>query len=233
MISVTPYGDNAQVPGAYDYCYNPDQLIAGNLKIVTGNATITGGALVLRGTVLGQVLDAAPGAPVAANGNAGNGTITGVAAGSKTKVGTYTVSFTGPTAYTVTNPAGTQLSPGKAAGAYTDPELSFTFAAGATAMAAGDSVTISVAAGSGSYKISVASAVDGSQNPCAVMVDSVDATLGDVGGGIYLMAELNANALIFDPSLTLAAIAAAFRPLGLFVKSAVSAADPIEPAPVL
>ena len=40
------------------------------------------------------------------------------------------------------------------------------------------------------------------------------------------MAELNGNSLILDPSLSLVAVTAALRPLGLFVKTAVSAADP-------
>lgn len=135
-VSVTPFGDNAQIPGAYDYTYSPDQLIAGNLKIVTDSVTITGAAPVVRGTVLGKVTT------------------------------------------------------------------------------------------SGSYKACVATATDGSQNPCAVMADNVDATAADVNGGVYLMAELNGNALILDASLTLAAVKTAFRPLGLFVKTAVSAADP-------
>ena len=226
MITATYIGDNPQIPGASDYVYVPDQLIAGNLKIVTGNGTITGGAPVARGTVLGQALEAAAGVAVAAPGNAGNGSISAPALGSKGKVGTYTVTFTGPTAFNVLSPSGAQLASGKAAGAYTDAELGFTFTAGATAMAAGDSFTIAVAAGSGSYKPCVATATDGSQNPCAVMADYVDATNGDVNGGIYLMAELNGNALILDPSLTLAGVAAALRQFGLFVKSAVSAADP-------
>ena len=135
-VSVTTYGDNQQIPGAYDYAYVPDQLIAGDLKIVTASATITGAAPVARGTVLGKVTT------------------------------------------------------------------------------------------SGSYKTCVGTATDGSQNPCAVMIDNVDATAGDVTGGVYLMAELNGNALILDASLTLAGVQSAFRSLGLFVKTAVSAADP-------
>lgn len=134
--SVTSYGDNQQLPGAYDYCYVPDQLIAGNLKIVTRPATITGAAAYARGTVMGMVT------------------------------------------------------------------------------------------ATGSFKPSVATATDGSQNPSAVLVDNVDATAGDVTGGLYLQAELNGNALIIDASLTLAAVSAAFRNIGLFVKTAVSAADP-------
>ena len=136
-VTVTPFGNNPQVPGAYDYTYVPDQLIAGDLKIVTdGGATITGAAALKRGTVLGRVT------------------------------------------------------------------------------------------ASGSYKLAVATATDGSQNPCAVLVSDTDATAADVQGAVYLMAELNGNALVIDPSLTLAAVRTAFRALGLFVKTAVSAADP-------
>ena len=136
-ISVTNYGNFPQVPGAWDASYYPDQLIAGDLKIVTDNqAVITGAAILKRGTVMGQIT------------------------------------------------------------------------------------------ASGIYKQAVATATDGSQNPCGVLGDLTDPTAGNVSGGIYLEAEVNANALIFDPSLTIAAIKAAFRPIGLFVKFPVSAADP-------
>ena len=55
-VSVTNYGNNPEVPGAWDASYYPDQLIAGDLKLVTDNqAVITGAALLKRGTVMGQV----------------------------------------------------------------------------------------------------------------------------------------------------------------------------------
>lgn len=229
-LSVTNYGDNPQQPIVIADAYIPDQLIAGNLKIVTTNALITGGAILQRGTVLGQVALGSAATPVAQGGNTGNGTISAVALGTKAKAGTYTVQFTGATAYNVLNPNGLQLDPGRAAGAYAsaalDPEITFTFTAGGTAMVAGDTITIVVATGTGSFKAAVATATDGSQNPAAVLVDYTDASGGDVMAGIYQMAELNGNALIYDSSLSLAAITAAFRPLGLFVKSVVSAADP-------
>lgn len=47
-------GDNVQAPSATAVAYNPDQLIAGNLKLVTDTATIGTGKLT-RGTVLGQI----------------------------------------------------------------------------------------------------------------------------------------------------------------------------------
>ena len=136
-VSVTNYGNNPEVPGAWDASYYPDQLIAGDKKIVTDNqAVITGAALLKRGTVMGQVT------------------------------------------------------------------------------------------ATGSYRQAVATATDGSQNPCAVLVDLTDSTAGDVSGGVYIEAEVNGNRLVFDPSYTIAAIKAAFRPIGLFVKFPVSAVEP-------
>lgn len=52
--------DNPQQPSAVAETFIPDQLIAGNLKLVTdGQALITGGANLQRGTVLGKVLEGA------------------------------------------------------------------------------------------------------------------------------------------------------------------------------
>lgn len=226
----TNIGDNPQIPSISAEIYTPDQLIAGHFKIISQTVTITGGAALKRGTVLGQVTLGAPGTPTAAGGNTGNGTISAVTFGTKAKVGTYTVKFTGATAYIVLNPNGAELAPGTAAGAYggsgLDPEINFTFTAGGTPMAAGDVITIAGPAGSGSYKEAVATATDGSQNPVAILADDADASGGDVTGGIYLTGEFNGNALTFDGSFTLAQITAALRPLSIFVKGAVPADDP-------
>jgi hypothetical protein len=136
-VSVTNYGNNPEVPGAWDASYYPDNLIAGDKKIVTDNqAVITGAAILKRGTVLGQVT------------------------------------------------------------------------------------------ATGAYRLAVATAADGSQNPCAVLADLTDATAGDVAGAVYIEAEVNGNRLIFDPSFTVAAIKAALRPLSLIVKFPVSAVEP-------
>lgn len=229
-LSVTNIGDNPFVPGISAEAYIPDQLIAGNLKLITDTVTITGGAALKRGSVLGQVMIGAAGAPVAAGGNTGNGAISAVALGTKAKVGTYTVKFTGATTYIVLDPHGLELAPGTAAGAYggsgLDPEITFTFTAGGTPMAANDVITIAVAAGSGGYKLAASAATDGSQNPVAVLADDVDASGGDLLGPIYLMGEFNANALTFGTGITSAAAKAALQPLSIFIKSVVSAADP-------
>lgn len=55
-LNVTTVGDNVQAPSISAVQYIPDQLIAGELKIVTTNVVIASGAgIVKRGTVLGLV----------------------------------------------------------------------------------------------------------------------------------------------------------------------------------
>jgi hypothetical protein len=55
VTPVTPVGDNPFRPGMVSETYIPDQLIAGDLKLVTTNGTITGAAAFVRGTVMGQI----------------------------------------------------------------------------------------------------------------------------------------------------------------------------------
>ena len=54
-LTATPYTNNPFQPGATQDAFLPDQLIGGDMKIVTKTETITGGAVYKRGTVLGQI----------------------------------------------------------------------------------------------------------------------------------------------------------------------------------
>lgn len=134
-LATTSIGENSQTPGIAAEVFLPDQLVAGNQKIVTDTVTLGAGTLP-RGSVLGQIT------------------------------------------------------------------------------------------ATGNFILSVKTANDGSQNPAAVLADAADASGGPTLCGVYLTGELNGNALNFDVSWTLAALKAALRPLGIFVKNAVSAADP-------
>lgn len=134
-LAISSIGDNGQAPGIGAEVYLPDQLVAGNQKIVTDTVTLASGTLP-RGSVLGKVT------------------------------------------------------------------------------------------ASGNYVLSVATANDGSQNPVAVLADAADASGGAVQCGVYLTGELNGNALNFDATWSVATLKPALRPLGIFVKNAVSAADP-------
>lgn len=53
-LSSTNIGPNPQIPGTAQEVFIPDQLIAGNLKLVTQSVAVGGGAVLLRGTVMGQ-----------------------------------------------------------------------------------------------------------------------------------------------------------------------------------
>ena len=54
-LTVNSIGANPQQPGIAAELFVPDQLIAGNLKLVTDSATISGVAAMQRGAVLGRV----------------------------------------------------------------------------------------------------------------------------------------------------------------------------------
>ena len=226
-LSVTNVGQNGFAPGISAEAFIPDQLIAGGqIAIVTDTVTLVSGAGALkRGTVLGRITLGAATATAAA-GNTGNGTFSLVTRSANAVVGNYTVRFTGATTFTVTNPLGHQLRAGGAAGAYDGGEIGFTFTAGGTAMVAGDSFTVAVAAGSGKYLTSLTAATDGSATPVAILVDDVDATSADKLAGVYKEGEFNGAALTLGTGHTLASIKDPLELRSIYVRTAVSAADP-------
>ncbi len=73
------------------------------------------------------------------------------------------------------------------------------------------------------YTLSVKTATDGSQIPTAILADYADASIADTTAGVYLMAEINQNRIIFDPSWTLAALKVALRPSGIFLRDSIQA----------
>ncbi len=85
---------------------------------------------------------------------------------------------------------------------------------------------LGVITANGKYTIATSAANDGSQNPIAILADTVDATAADVTGGIYLAGEFNTNAMTFGTGITAAAAKAALRDANIYLKAAVSAADP-------
>jgi len=222
-LNVNTIGDNPQQPGIYAETYIPDQLIAGNLKIVSQPIILTAGTLP-RGSVLGAVssLDviATPGA------NTGNGTIGSISASTGSKEGAYVLTATSATIFSVVDPEGNALANATVGTAYSQQGIGFTLTAGGTAFVAGDKFALDVVDAVGTYKLCVKTANDGSQTPVAILADYADASEGPVTAGAYLMAEVNANALNFDPSWDIPSLTTALRPYAIFVKSSVSAADP-------
>lgn len=231
-LSVSNVGDNPQQPSIQAEAYIPDQLIAGNLKLVTDTVTIKSGADLVRGTVLGQItMASATGAPKA-GGNTGNGTFTIDATTpvlANARPGIYTARCIAAAAnsgtFEIKDPLGDSLGEYTVGATFAD-QIKFVIADGSADFVVGDGFDITVAAGSGKYVEAVATAVDGSATPVAILADAAAASGADVVAPVYLMGEFNANALTYDGSFTLAAVKAALRKVGIFVKSSVSAADP-------
>lgn len=78
----------------------------------------------------------------------------------------------------------------------------------------------------GKYVLSTAAANDGSQVPSIILADAVDASGGDKLAGVYLAGEFNAGKLILGAGHTIASIKDTLRDAGIYLKTAVSAADP-------
>lgn len=119
-------------PGARSATFVPDQLIAGNLKLVTATVTFAAGNTFIRGQVVGRVT------------------------------------------------------------------------------------------ASGAYMPCVKSATDGSQIPCGIVVDTVDASAAAQTGSIYQMGEFNSNYMTIDASWTLDDLTQALRQWSIFVKTGIS-----------
>ncbi|HEX3809601.1 MAG TPA: head decoration protein [Rhizomicrobium sp.] len=232
-LNPTAVGDNAFGPSALAETYLPDQLIAGNLKLVTqAQATITGAAAYARGTVMGRASAGAATSAAKSGGNTGTGTCTvdgTTPVLGNAQEGIYQArcitAATNSGTFRVTDPKGDHVGDVVVGTAFTD-QIKFVIADGGTDFAVGDGFDITVSLSAGKFKKAAKTATDGSQVPYAILVDDVDATSADQNGGLYLTGEFNANKLIYDNSYTLDDLSAAFRSLGIFIKSAVSAADP-------
>lgn len=226
------YGDNPQQPAIFAEQYVPDQLIAGHLNLVTQPILVGGAQILPRGTVLGQVTSLSN-AVSAAGTNTGNGTVGSITTGNGVKQGAYALVATSATTFSVTDPTGAALPNATAGTAYSNSGIGFTITAGGTAFVAGDSFTLNVMDAIGTFILSVKGASDGSQNPAAILVDYTDPTSGAVTAGAYLMGEFNINAINYDSSWTPQGLAAALRPLSIFLKGSVVAADPGTYTPII
>lgn len=228
-------GDNPFQPGVTAEIYNPDQLIAGDLKIVTTDITVLHLAALLRGTVMGKITLGAVTSAAKAGGNTGTGTLTVDVVTpllANARQGVYTVRFTAAAAnngtFRVVDPNGAVLGDvvmAGGAGAFAD-QVKFAVADGGVDFIVGDGFDITVAAGSGKFIKAVKTAVDGSQAPQGILVDDADASVADVNAGLYQTGEFNGSRIIYDGSFTLGDITDAFRRLGIFIKSAITNADP-------
>ena len=226
---MTNYSDNPFAPGMTSDAYLPDQLIAGDLKLVTDSITLTGGAALPRGAVLGETVTAAT-AVAAAGTNTGNGVMGAVTASGLVQEGVYQLKIveavTNSGRFEVIDPRGDVVGVGLVGAAFSAGGLAFTLADGSSDFVAGDSFTITVSALTSKFKLSTGAATDGSEIARAILSDAADPSGGDVVAGIYRMGEFNSRALYLGAGQTTASVKAQLARSGIFVKTSVSAADP-------
>jgi hypothetical protein len=225
-LTVNTVGANPFIPGVFAETFVPDQLIAGGFHLVTQPIVVASGAVALqRGTVLGQVSDYS--SILTAGTNTGNGTVNNITVSGGVEVGTFNLVASGATTFYVTNPEGVAMANATVGTAYSASGIGFTIASGTTtAFVAGDSFKLQIVDAIGTFIPSVKTASDGSQNPCAILVDYCNPVSGAVAAGAYITGEFNINAVTFDPSWTPPTLAAALRAYSIFLKSSVTATDP-------
>jgi len=203
------------------------QIEGGDVLELTAVAGGVGGNALTLATTSAEIVRS--GATLAGGvANTGNGTFGAIVKGATFKLGKYLLTMTDATHFALVDPNGDALPNGQTGVAYVDAQLGFTLTAGGTAFVAGDAFEISATQNPGSFQLSVATAVDGSQKPSAILGDDTDASGGDVNCAAYLTGEFNANVLNYDPSWQLPALTDALRPLQIHIRSTVSAAAPIQ-----
>lgn len=150
--------------------------------------TQTGTALA-SGTLLTKV-DAGAGTFAMDAGATGNPTAGTIVIGAAAIPGVYVIEFTAATKFTVEDPNGKTIGTGTLGTAFDKAGVGVTLTAGATPAVAGDTATITVAAGSGKY---IAYTANGAAGPAdAVLYNWLPAKTGDSDAVAFVRdAELN------------------------------------------
>lgn len=174
------------------------------------------------GQVLGKIkLGACPTTGTAISGNTGAGTCTGVTAGARAKVGTYTIKcvnvVAGAGLFSIEDPDGYALPDAVAGVAYVNDQINFTLNDGSPDFALGDAFTVEIAEGSGSVVGIDPTAVDGSQDAYGILTAACDATGGATEAVAIVrdarVVEANLVWLNTSPDMSAAQIAASMAQL--------------------
>jgi hypothetical protein len=224
--------------------HTPDNLIAGtDLSFMTKGVTIEKGQrTVKRGTLLGKITLGAVSAAAAGAGaegaNTGDGTLTPDTTApllANAQLGTYLVKITkaaaAPALATarVTDPKGNVIGDIQVAGGSGSTfttQIKFVIKEGDTPFVAGDAFAVTVAAGSGKYKVANKAAVDGSQiAECVLSHDVTVADDADGGGVAYKTGVFNRNALIVADGDTVTAHEDELRKVGIQLKDEFSISE--------
>ena len=154
------------------------------------NITVTQtGTALASGTLLTKV-DAGAGTFAMDAGATGNPTAGTIVIGAAAIPGVYVIEFTAATKFTVEDPNGKTIGTSTLGTAFDKAGVGVTLTAGATPAVAGDTATITVAAGSGKY---IAYTANGAAGPAdAVLYNWLPAKTGDSDAVAFVRdAELN------------------------------------------
>jgi len=181
---------------------------------ITINNSSGGTDLVLEvGTVMGQqTIGTVPTTGTPGGSNTGGGNMSGVAAAAGAKIGSYV--FTCIAAQTharfeVVDPLGRRMADVLADTAFTGPDLAGEINTSGAAFAVGDTFTVAVPAGAGTWLPVSASAVDGSQIAAGVLYARafVAADTNDDGAAVIRDAMVIPDTLIWPSGATALQIA--------------------------
>lgn len=140
---------------------------------------LSGVGICAAGLVLGKVAHALAGVAAAQGGNTGNPTFGAIVIDAPAVAGVYTVTMLDADDFVVADPAGAQIGHGDLGVAFDAGGVAFTLTAGGVAAVAGDSFTITVAAGSGKYVPYDPTGQDGREIAAAILYGERDATSAD------------------------------------------------------
>jgi hypothetical protein len=122
--------------------------------------------------------------------------------------------------WSVRDPEGNRLPDAKTGVAYVNGQINFTINDGSTDFVVGDSFTITVAAGNGQYKLSLAAAVDGSQNmkTAAVLAQDTDASNEIKTTIAYIAGDFYQIEMTLGQGHTAASVKEALEQRGIYLK---------------
>jgi len=208
--------------------FDPTSRRAGDRPMVHRDVTLSGASALTRGAVLGRVAAGSASSAAKSGGNTGNGTfVLNVSTPELVNVlpGVYTVRFTTTTNIRLSDPRGDVLgdyaitaTTGQTATVL--DQIKGVVTEGSSTFAAGDGFDITVATAD-KYILSVATAIDGSQVPAAILATDTDPSAGDLTAPVYFEGEFAFEQLSYDASWTsFAQLDAAFRQSGseIFVR---------------
>jgi hypothetical protein len=178
---------------------NDGQFSRGQIVLAAGSGVLTAGM------VLGLQLVGATAVAAALGANTGNPTFSAITVSAPAVAGAYVLRMQDATHYVVETPTGVEIGHGVAGAAFAAGGLGFTLTAGATPAVAGDSFTITPAAGSGQYAPYDPTKSDGTEVACAILGSSYrDTTLLTQKAGALLRgpSKVQAAELIWGPNVT-------------------------------